>query len=253
MSIYYKNYIYFVSFITFILMSALFISILGWMIGGCISLGFSLFIFLLIWNYIKNNQPVKLESKTISLSPQDDQLRILIKGSCEKLDFPWLKIVLIHFFILSFLNVNFFWVAPDNVSKIIIPFNVFYIFLSAGVTWLKVMPFIKLKRLIGAKERILILNSVGIHIPVELVNHSAFEIALKNKQTEISFKWSILESCKIYNQVGRSRPQILFEFKENYQYADLMGNLSLFRTQEIDYHLCDIQNLVTFHLSKRPD
>ncbi len=244
---FYNKYVIFMGVLTFLAMGALFSSILGWFMGGMIALGFSSFIGLLIWHFLKTSQPLPLPP----MHTTQDELNLSLRESMKRLEINWVQIAFVHLLILIFININLFWMTPEFYLKMYIPVNLFYIFLSFIASWIKSSHLRDAKKLIGFKERKLVLNSAEIIIPIELLNEVAIHKAIKNQQTEIRIDWNDMESCEVFNKVGGSRPQILIRFNKKHEYADFLGQISIMRYPELDLHLKVVQKFIFQYTQQR--
>lgn len=122
----YKNYVIFIGVFTLLAMGILFINLLGWFKGTAITLGFSSVIGGLVWYSLVKIKPVQITTR--EANPREDY-RLILSDSLSRLEAPWKKIIVLHSMIVLFLNVNFFWIAPELFSKI------FYLLLSFIFFW----------------------------------------------------------------------------------------------------------------------
>lgn len=248
----YKNYVIFTGIFTFLAMGTLFISVLGWLQGGGITLGFSSIIALMIWQFLRNTQPL-IPPVTQSKIEPHAELRIPLRKSLERITVNWRVITLVHLGILIFLNLNIFWMAEEVFSKLYLFGNAFYVFLAFTTSLIKTAHLRRALKLIGLRERVLVFSPEGMSIPIELLNEAAMYKALTLKQTEAVLGWTEVERAEVFARMGSQPGQIRFQLTEKHQYADLMGFMALFRTDEVDQHLEVIQTYLMSKVNPKGD
>lgn len=236
---FYKNYVILIGVFTFLAMGALFISVLGWFIGGAITVGFCGGISLLIWSFLRTTQPLTPLSNQI-LNSGIREIRIPLRDSLQRLRVDWKKIALLHLMVLVFINLNFFWMAQEIFERTYLSINLFYFFLAFGVSWIKTSHLRKALKLIGPRERVLLFNDQGI-VPIELLNEAAMYKASLQHQPDVLILWPEVQLAEVFNQKGQHLGQIRLLLTDKQQYADIMGYLAIFRTAEVDQQLEVIQ------------
>ncbi len=252
MRLFYKNYVFFIGVFTFLAMGALFISVLGWFIGGAITVGFCGGISLLIWSFLRTTQPLTPHSTQI-LNSGIREIRIPLRDSLQRLRVDWKKIALLHLMVLVFINLNFFWMAQEIFERTYLAINLFYFFLAFGVSWIKTSHLRKALRLIGPRERVLLFNDQGILVPIELLNEAAMYKASLQHQPEVLILWADVQLAEVFNQKGQHPGQIRLQLTDKHQYADLMGYLAIFRTAEVDQQLEVIQTYMKSKIIQQGD